>query len=218
MAKWKRPRLRNVAYHDAEIDERCEAANINGLRCHNDAVPGWNICLRHMTPAEKVKVAEAGDTVGQLAQIRKFLNPIPLTDPEANPLVAFSMEFRRSIGLIHFYEEQLNKLKDEREFVWGKVEAEKVRASEWQGLNEKWAARENIWLKLLNDERERMMRMEKIWLTANLGAQQLELQKRVVSSIDFAMQRVLQKLGVDIRDPKVRKLVRDELSGLGREE
>jgi hypothetical protein len=169
-----------------------------------------------MTPKEREMVKNAGNTVAQAHEMRRYVNPIPLADPEANPLVAFSMEFRRCIGLIRFYEEQVNKINDERDLIWGKVQEEQIRASEWPGLNVKWAAQENQWLGLLNKERDRLLSLEKVWLSANLGAQQLELLQRVVGSLDFAVQRVLTKLGIDIQDREVRKIVRDELSGLGK--
>lgn len=215
---WKRPSLRNVAFDSVDLVDQCEARasskKSTGERCARKPAKGWNLCWQHMTDKEREMVKQAGNTVAQVEQMRRYVNPIPVSDMEANPLVAFSMEFRRCIGLIRFYEEQVNKINDERDLVWGKVQEEQIQASEWPGLNTKWAQQENMWLTLLNKERDRLLALEKVWLAANLGAQQLELMQRVVGSLDFAVQRVLTRLGLDVNDRAVRKVVRDELSGL----
>lgn len=201
---------------------QCRGFTSKGRKCGQLATPGWTTCVTHKSqgvasgePTKGEKAAERKRLAAE-AKMAAFIRPIPATDPDANPLIAFSTEFRRVLARIRWYDEKLAEIRDERDLIWGLSKEEKINAAEYTGTNRTLEAKEHMWLVLQGRERDRLFNMEKLWLQVNLGAQQLELQKRVVASLDFAMQRVLSRLGLDPRDDVVRKVVHEELLQLER--
>lgn len=161
------------------------------------------------TPRAKLK-SERAKT---LRAMQKFTTPIPVDDPENHPLTAFETEFRRTLGRIRWYDEQLARL-DEEQLTWGKSKEEEIGASEFSGTNVTFEARANMLHELQFRERQHLVAMEKIWIGAKLDERKLEIQREYVRMLDERIVAILTALGHDVHDPAIRQVVRDNLLAL----
>ena len=200
----------------APAEKRCSAiASGTGVQCENWRLPGLTVCRTHggATQASKRKSEKARMEMRMSA----FATPVSRDDPEANPIEGFLSDYRRTIGRIRWYDEELAALQKDA-LIWGRTEVEKVGASEFTGTNEKYEAKAHIFHELQFRERQHLLALNKVWIGAKLDERKLEIQRAYVRALDTAIIHILTKLGHDIADPGVRQTVRDELLALpGRE-
>jgi hypothetical protein len=196
-------------------DHRCVATRLmeDGARrrCKRPKMAGLSVCYNHggATKAsrrkhERAKVLEA---------MRAFVAPITKDDPEAHPLTAFEVEFRRTIGRIRWLDEELAQVARD-ELLWGLTKSEKIGAAEFTGRNETYEARANVLLSEQWKERTHLLAMQRIWIGARLDERKLDIQHAYVKALDQAIQTILSSLGHNTSDPAVRQVVRDALLAL----
>jgi hypothetical protein len=180
-------------------------------RCKNFRLTGLTVCRYHggSNPAAKRKSQKAKI----LSAMQRFVTPIDADDIEADPIYAFEMEFRRTLGRIRWYDEALAALEQE-DLIWGQTKREEIGASEFTGHNETYEARVNMYHELQFAERKHLLDMEKIWIGAKLDEQRLVVQRGYVAALDKAIVGILSSLGHDVADPAVRAVVRDQLLAL----
>ncbi len=185
--------------------------NGSTVRCKKWALEGVSVCERHGAhlPSNKAK----NDKAVVLRQMERFVAPISKDDPEAHPILAFEVEFRRTLGRIRWYDEQLKALEVEA-LTWGKTKAESIGASEFQGKNTTYEAKASLIHELQFRERQHLIAMEKIWLSARLDERKLDIQRAYVRALDVVLISILKGLGLDTEDPEVRQVVRDNLLAL----
>lgn len=147
----------------------------------------------------------------------KFAELLAIDDPLANPIAAFENEYRRTMGRILWYDEQLKKLTDEQ-IVWGRTKVEEIGATEFTGKNTTYEAREHALITQQRKEREHLLALSKVWIGAKLDESKLNIQRAYVRALDSAIVGILTRLGQDIADPAVRQVVRDELLALPQRE
>lgn len=192
--------------------ERCTAiSRQTGEQCKNASVFGLKVCRFHGGGTKRSKAASARAKVH--ADMAAFVRPIDASDPENDPVAAFEIEFRRTIGRIRWYDEQIALLAPEA-LHWGETKAEDVRASEFAGVNVTAEARISILVAEQRVERTHLLAMEKVWIGAKLDGRRLEIQQSYVTMLDKALTGVLTALGHDASDPGVRQVVRDQLLAL----
>jgi len=191
---------------------RCKAkGKQKGTRCGNWALPGLEVCRMHggATKAAKRKSEEAKIVM----QMQRFVQPIDRDDPETNPITAFETEFRRTLGRIRWYDEQLAQL-DAEALTWGKTKEEEIGAGEDPGTNVTYEARANSLHELQFRERQHLTDMTKIYIGARLDERKLDIQRAYVKALDSALVGILSALGHDPGDPATRQVVRDHLLAL----
>jgi len=181
-------------------------------RCKNRRMVGLTVCYTHggANKAAQKKSANAR----ALTTMQKFVKPISAQDPEANPVAAFEMEFRRTLGRIRWYDEQLSLLPTEKDLIWGRTKRESKNATEFSGVDTTFEARANILHELQFRERQHLLAMEKIWLASKFESAKLDIQRAYVMQLDKALTGILTALGHDPSDPGVRQVVRDQLLAL----
>jgi hypothetical protein len=140
----------------------------------------------------------------------KFVQPISANDPEANPVTAFETEFRRTLGRIRWYDEELSRM-EVKDLTWGMSKEENIGATEFSGVNRTYEAKASAIHELQFRERQHLIAMEKIWLGAKFEQAKLDMQRAYVTQLDSALEDILTALGHKVSDPTVRQVVRDRL-------
>lgn len=199
--------------HPDNIDPAyCKAySRSTGQQCKKRPVFGLEVCRNHggATKAAKDKSARAR-IVGKMS---RFVEPISADDPLNDPIAAFEAEFRRTLGRIRWYDEELAQLEADA-LIWGQTKQEVVGASEFEGVNDTYEAQASLLHELQFRERQHLLAMEKVWIGAKLDSRRLEIQASYVQMLDKALSGVLSALGHDPSDPGVRAIVRQELLAL----
>lgn len=196
---------------------RCKArSNATKERCGNPARLGYTVCRNHGAGGELHKAR--GESIvkerQQIKAISRFVVGISKDDPEANILVGFENEYRRCMGRIRWYDEQIELLDDEARLIWGQTKEEDKSAVEFSGVDKTYEARKHMWLTLQDEERKNLREMAKVWLQAGLDVKRLEIERSKVDAIDRALFRILERAGVDVYSDSVRKIVSSELRQL----
>lgn len=191
---------------------RCKARNKRtGEQCKAPAITGLVVCRAHggATPNASKKAEKAR----AVTKMQRFVKPLAANDPEANPITAFETEFRRTLGRIRWYDDELAAL-DTEALVWGKTKSEQIGAGEFVGTNVTHEAKANAIHELQFRERQHLLAMEKIWLSAKFEQSKLDMQRSYVLQLDKVLTGVLETLGHKTDDPDVRQVVRDQLLAL----
>lgn len=195
------PEEKRCVAHSKASHERCKRLRSIGLR----------VCAKH-GGATADSVSKRQRTEAVLA-MRRFVTPIDAGDPEANVIVAFELEFRRTIARIRYLDEVLAKL-DPEALGWGLAEEKDVQSGEYPGLDTTSRAQANIYYVMQMEERKRLVELIKIWIGAKLDVRKLEIEEQKVDALNGVIEAVLVKLGHDIQDPTVRRTVRDSMLAL----
>lgn len=193
-------------------EERCEArSKRSGVQCRKRKMVGLRVCMAHggATPAARDKSARAKAMIA----MQRFIQPIDGNDPEANPIVAFEMEFRRTIAKIRFFDEMIAQLNPE-DLGWGRSKETSVQSSEFPGTDTEKLAQANIYYRMQMDERKRLMEMVKVWIGAKLDVRKLQIEEQKIDALNRVIENVLTRLGHDTKDPALRATVREEFLAL----
>lgn len=195
---------------DLETSERCKAKR-NGVQCKNRHMIGLEVCHFHggATRLAKAKSAKAK----LVTKMQDFATPISADHELNDPIAGFEHEYRRTMGRILWYDEQLSALSVEQ-LTWGKTKKEEIGATEFAGENTTYEARANMLHELQFRERQHLVNMQKIWIGAKLDESKLQIQRSYVTMLDSAMTDILTALGHDTNDPATRQIVRDRLLAL----
>lgn len=192
-----------------------------GERCKSYAMVGFNTCKAHTPIAARNSLATKQALIEKKLTLDVRFRDVVVRrdDPAASPITALDTELRRTLARIQYYDDKINELK-ESELVWGKTQ-EVVESGDGGYVvgstsNHKVISESRMheYIKLQNIERDRLLAIEKIWISAKLGEAHLEVQRQAVANLDIAITRVLTRLGKDVQDPEVRNVVRSELVAL----
>lgn len=206
-----------VQHHDGYLapfpeEQRCVAVSRQSKeRCKKRRMTGLRVCIKHggSNGPAKDKSARAKS----LAAMKRFVTPIPGEDIEANPIVAFELEFRRTIARIRFFDEILAEL-DPSALGWGIAKETDVQSSEFTGTDTEKAAQVNIFYKMQLEERKRLVELIKIWIGAKLDVRKLQIEEQKVDALNTVVEKILSRLGHDTKDPVLRATVREEFLAL----
>lgn len=176
-----------------------------GDQCKSPAILGSTVCPKHGGSAPQVRLA--AEAVQIRARLEKFTEGEPLNSRLMSPVAALEWEFARIIGRIKWYDERISELAREKDLWWGLAKKEKIGAAEYTGTNRTYEARENMLLKLQNDERTRLERLSKIWIDAKFEAARLEVNGQFAGAVNRAVREVLRSLDIDEKDAEIRRKV-----------
>lgn len=195
---------------------RCARIKRNGEQCKKAAMTGLTVCLTHggNLPANAAK--------SQRAKVRgaldKFVKPISADDKEADPIVAFEVEFRRTVARIRYFDEQIAKLEDANALVWGMTSQERKDGFEKGDVvtttTTVHEAKMNGYVEAQWQERRHLKDLTKIWIGAKLDERRLNIMESTVLMLNDAITAIVRGLGKDVNDPEVRQVVRAALVAL----
>ena len=193
-------------------ENRCVArSKSTKQRCRKPRCIGLRVCVKHggASPA----AVDKRNRTQAVNKLLKFVQPIPGTDIEANPIAAFELEFRRTIAKIRYLDEMILQL-DPEQLGWGKAEEKRVGSGEFPGTDITSKAQANVFYEMQLRERKHLVELIKIWIGAKLDVRKLEIEAQKVDALNGVVVAVLTRLGHDIHDPELRRTVREEMLAL----
>lgn len=187
------------------VPHRCKVTReLDGKtqRCKKSAMLGLEVCYHHggRFPGNRTRSAKAKT----LTAMQRFVRPY---EGDLDPISAFEMEFRRTMGRIAWYDEQLAALADAKDLVWGQTKEEETTAGEYPGTTLTYEAKANIFEEMQRWERGHLLNMEKIWIGAGLEQQKISLLQTYAEKAMALTENALKALGLDTDDPKVREVM-----------
>lgn len=203
------PALDQAVYCGEHVGKRrrCKKTRVidgKTLRCRKSALIGLDVCERHggRFPQSQAQSKRAV----ALSAMQRFVRPY---EGELSPIGAFEMEFRRTLGRIAWYDEQLAKLGDEKDLIWGITKQEKGVSgggADKDGIvNVKtYEARVNILEEMQRWERKHLLDLEKVWINAGLEQKRLDMLGTYITKTQKMVERAFEVLGLDMNDPKVK--------------
>ncbi len=192
---------------------RCQATRRDGERCTNPAMVGLTVCQNH---GGKTRQARRANERAKLEReirpkLAGFTTPLDANDKLAHPLAAADYNIRLSMARIEFCNEQIAKLKEENDLVWGKAKEEHVNATEFAGINKTYEARVNVWITLQNQEREMLHKWYATISKNALDAKRIEANDVTRKYTNRVLRVVLRAFGLDPNDDAVRSRVAEAL-------
>ena len=183
-----------------EVDGRTQ-------RCKKSALIGLDVCEKH--GGRFPQSAAQSKRAVALSAMQKFVRPY---EGHLDPLTAFEMEYRRTLGWIAWYDEQLAGLADEKDLIWGVTKHEKGTSGGGDGrdgvVNVKtYEARVNILEEMQRWERKHLLDLSKVWINAGLEQKRLDMLGTYLGKVQKMLERALEHLGLDLNDPKVKEAI-----------
>lgn len=180
----------------------------DNARCKAPALQGLDLCQRHggRLPSQAAVVKRTK----VLTTMEKYVRPY---EGDLDPISVFEMEFRRTIGRIRWYDEQLSLLNSAQDLVWGVTEEKHITASEYPGTDTTYAAKVNMFEEMQRWERKHLVELEKVWIAAKLDERKLQIMRSQVDRTYDQIVRALEKLGLDPKDDRVREALASAILG-----
>ena len=183
----------------------CGAKTRSGGSCRRPAGwgtdhPGYGRCKLHggATPS--------GRKAAQREQARQAVELYGLP-VETDPHQALLDEVQRTAGHVEWLGQIVRGL-EERQLTRGVTKT--VEHADGTRVVEARAA-VNVWLKLYQDERDRLVRVAKAAIDAGVAERQVRLAEAQAQRIAQTVSAILRDLGHDLNDPRVRDVVRARL-------
>lgn len=172
------------------------------IRCKKAAMTGLEVCATH--GGSRHKAREQHHRAVQMLEMQRFTRPY---EGDLNPVSAFEMEFRRTLGRIAWLEDKISALSAPEDLIWGQTKQERIGAGEFTGTNTTDEARIHGFEEMLRWERTHLLNMEKVWISAGLENARLDLMRTYVEQTYELTQRALEALGHNVHDPEVRAVM-----------
>jgi hypothetical protein len=206
---------------------RCVHKTREGTRCQNGKMPGIDFCTTHVRNRPKLIEKSERYVIEQdverelrkeMSRMERFTTPIPIDDPEARGDVALVTELRRTVQHIRIFDEWIAELA-EGSLGWGKTTFErKISTGAYEQDDShtvsRFEARANIIYEMQMRERQHLVNIAKVWITAGFKQRELDLHERQVAGFNAAQMEILTALGHDVTAPEVRSVVNRALLGL----
>lgn len=134
----------------------------------------------------------------------------PLLDP-------FSMliwEIRRSGARIEWFDHKIASLDEEKSIWWGISKEEEIGAAEFAGTNRTYEARENVLVKMQNEERKRFVDLRKQWQDDRFEGARIAGMGAFGSAARAMIQALAAEFEIDLLDPETQDRVQRALGRL----
>ena len=170
-------------------------------RCKKQAMLGVEHCDRHggRLPATKA----ISERTKPLTAMQRFVRPY---EGRLNLMDAFEAEYRRTMGRIAWYDDQLSRLKRKKDLVWGITKYESAGGFEGSP-NRTYEARVNILEEMQRWERKHLLDLTKVGLAAGIEQQRLDMLGTYVGQMQTMLRRAFEHMGLDMDDPRVKEAI-----------
>lgn len=201
------PPLDQAIFCGAHVGKRRRCLRVRSVegveqRCKKQALIGLLTCEKHGGRFPQ-SAAQSRRAVA-LTAMQRFVKPY---EGVLNPISAFEGEFRRCLGRIAWYDEQLGLLASADDLIWGQTKEENIGAGEYVGTNTTYEARVNILEEMQRWERKHLLDLEKVWINAGLERERLDLLRTYAARTFDLTKQALDALDIDTDDPKVRDIL-----------
>lgn len=134
--------------------------------------------------------------------------------PKLDPFTLLLWEIRRSGARIEWFDAQLAKLTEERSIWWGMTKKESIGAAEYTGTNRTYEARENVLVKMQNEERKRLKELRDEWQNNKFEAARIAGMGAFREAMTNAIRAVAAEFELDLEDPATQIRLRRALDAL----
>lgn len=155
--------------------------------CSQHPIGGTHLCRNHGGANPKLQAKVARQRADEEA--RKAV--VTLGEPiETDPVDAMRQLVHSSAGHVHWYRKQLEEFRPDA-LVWGETE---VRTSDLQGLTVVEKGELNAWLRLYNEERDRLQRYCATAMKHGLAEREVRVLEQYGQQIGDALVRFTRRL------------------------
>jgi hypothetical protein len=203
-------------YHYADNEKNREKNRV-GEQCGlGEEVNGFGRCKFHggRNPAFIAKMRREQvqrDMDADVAEGR-FTAIWPSDHELLDPFSLLLWEIRRSGARIEWLDGAIRRLDAEKEIWWGITKEEHVGAAEFAGTNKTYEARENILIKMQNDERKRLFDLTKEWQGQKFEAAKIASMGAFAISTRAMIHALAEALGADLTDEGTQDIVQRVLT------
>lgn len=177
------------------MPEQCTATSKqSGNQCRNTAVPGLKVCRIHGGSTARAKAAAARNIETQRARDAANQLGIPLN---VSPQQALLDEVQRAAGMVAYYGQKVAEIADQdaNRLVNGVTKVEQ-REGFQAGTTKTVEATTSVWLRLWNEERDRLTRVAAAALKAGIEERRVQLAEAQGALIADVIRRILNRLNL----------------------
>lgn len=177
------------------MSEQCTATSKQtGNQCRNTAVPGLKVCRIHGGSTARAKAAAARNLETQRARDAANQLGIPL---DVSPQQALLDEVQRAAGMVAYYGQKVAEIaeQDANRLVNGVTRVEQ-REGFQAGTTKTVEATTSVWLRLWNEERDRLTRVAAAALKAGIEERRVQLAEAQGALIADVIRRILNRLNL----------------------
>ena len=172
----------------------CTATNRSGTPCKRAAVPGATVCRMHGGASPQVKAAAQRRLEYATAQQAAAQLGLKI---DTSPQQALLDEVQRAAGMVAYYGQRVAELADQdpNRLVNGVTRVEQ-REGFQAGTTKTVEATTNVWLRLWNEERDRLTRVAAAALKAGIEERRVQLAEAQGALIADVIRRILGRLNL----------------------
>lgn len=202
-----------------------------GRQCGGTQVNDTNFCKWHGGASDQVinkarndryeaevaaEVARAVATPVDPAAVKVggFTELWPEDHPSLDPFSLLLWEIRRSGARIEWFDRKIDEIEEEKSIWWGISKEEHIGATEFAGTNRTYEARENIIVKMQNEERKRLQGLRDAWQNDKFEALKISGYGAFRATMRQAILAVLTEFDLDLQDPEIQERLRTALNAL----
>lgn len=134
--------------------------------------------------------------------------------PRLDPFSLLLWEIRRSGARIEWFDAKIDELAEEKSIWWGMTKKERIGAGEFTGTNRTFEARENVLVKMQNEERERLVKLRNEWQSNKFEANRIAGMGAFRTAMTGALRAFAEAFEIDLSDPDNAARLREALSAL----
>jgi hypothetical protein len=180
-----------------------------GERCGGPAINETPYCKFHggntQSTIDKYRRLRVED---EIREDPSFTDLWPEDHPHLDPFTLLLWEIRRCGQRIEWFDRRIGELAHERDIWWGLTKKERVGASEYTGVNKTFEARENVLVKMQNEERERLVKLRNEWQNNKFDAMRIAGMGAFRAAMTGAIRSVCEEFEIDLEDPEVQARLR----------
>jgi hypothetical protein len=206
--------MAQCSYHYADTPKNRELGRV-GKQCGKPEEMGLDVrtgrCKFHggRNPAllNKARREAIQSEMTQDLQDGRFTGLWPTDHELLDPFSLLLWEIRRCGWRIEWYDAKIRHLDEEKDIWWGITREEEVGAAEFAGTNRIYEARENVLVKMQNEERKRLFDLTKEWQGQKFEAARIAGMGAFATAARTMVMRLSEELGIDLSDPEVQGII-----------
>ena len=172
----------------------CTSKTRDGDRCKNPPLPGQDVCRMHGGSSPQARAAAQRRLQTAAAQAAAHRLGVPI---ETSPQQALLDEVHRAAGMVAYYGQKVRELADDdaKKLVHGITKVE-TREGFQAGITKAAEPAVNVWLKLWNEERDRLTAVSVAAMRAGIEERRVLLAEQQGAMIAGAIRRILDRLNL----------------------
>lgn len=190
-----------------------------GVRCGAAAVNETPFCKFHGGNSQQVIDKYRNERFEEAVRQERdaatgFTDLWPESHHLLDPFSLLLWDIRRAGSRIEWFDAQIARLEEEKSIWWGLTKSEEIGASEFAGTNKTYEARENVLVKMQNEERKRLKDLRDQWQDNRFSAAKIAGYGAFRASTTAAIRAIATEFELDLEDEAVQRRLRRALESL----